>query len=624
MIATPAAVVALYGSLALSGWLLARLMTRGRGAVTAVGALVLASVLAIVLSEGLSVAKLWTTPALAVCSVVTAVIVAIAYVRLCRSVRPERIPQPGVPAPRTTAERLVTTFLRAIAVLVAAATAASLAIEFWIGMRIAPNNWDSMTYHLSRIGYWMQYQRIGDYPGATVRQLGSLPNGEILQALFMLPLKSDKYAFAAQWIALIGLGLAVYVGARLVTRNRPAAIIAGCAFMLLPQPVLQSTTTQNDLICAFFVLAGTVFALRGLLRSYNGELVIGALAIAVAIGTKGTAWFAVPGLVLAGAYLYERQSVSLSRLASLVGLTAMAALVVDGYWFVSNLTHGRPLDGGVAGQTSTLSGAYGAHPDLANIKADLLRTVDITGLPPYPRDTLIRLVDHIAPAQASMNIISYPQEDLTAFGIAGLLVIPVVMVWGLVARRVGPSSRVFAIMSLASLITFALIVAANPWTARLMIYIVALAAPLLALAFRRWWLVLPVLVIMMVPGYRALTHNANKELLHPGGTLPLQLAPRIIQVTQQRPELTGPLLALDSYAPSGSHIGYVGGEDDWDYPVFGSDFGRRVTRISPEDATATRLNSPDLDGTFWALEGTAPPRGSHAIPLGGKYYWIPN
>jgi len=618
-----ACAIATFATTGLAGWILVRLLGVVSIAAQVVGAGVLATALIIVESELLSLFHVWTAEWLFISSV-AALIVAGGL----RYLRPRRRKAPSTPA-QSMRERArclrhpATLAWTALATAMLAITGAALAIEFWIGTQIAPNNWDSMTYHLSRIAYWMQYQHIGDYPGATVRQLGSLPNGEILQAFFMMPLRTDTFAFAAQWLALIGIGVCTYLGARLITRNRPAAILAGCAFCFLPQPVLQSTSTQNDLICAFFVLAGVVFALRGILRSHSGELLIGAIALAIAIGTKGTAWFVMPGLALAVAYLLSRGSATPRQIASLIGLTAVATLVVDGYWFAVNITNGRPIDGGVAGQTSTLSGAYGAKPDFVNVKSNLLRSIDITGLPPWPRDTLIRLVDQIAPAQVSMNLQAYPLEDLAAFGIAGLLLIPPVLVYGLAAFRARTSGHVFAIASTMTLLTFCFIVAANVWTGRLMIVIVALAAPLFTVAFRKWWLVVPVLIIVLVPGYRALTHNANKELLHVAGTLPLREAPRIIQMTQQRPEITGPLMALDQYAAPDAHIGYVGGEDDWDYPVFGPEFGRHITRIPAESATRDALASSALDGTFWALDGKTPPASLQPIPLGGKYFWVP-
>jgi hypothetical protein len=611
-------VALLYCSTAVAAWLLSVLAAVRPGASRWVASLVFGSGLIIVESTALSRFEQWTAAWL--CGVSLAVLTIITIVfrrRLCRNLRRSH------GSIRRAARRAAD--LSPLAIGVLAITAFVFAINFWVGLKIAPNNWDSMTYHLSRIAYWMQQQRIGDFDGQTLRQAGSLPNGEILQAWFMLPLQSDRFAFAPQWLALVGIGLAAYLGARLVTRNRSAAVLAGCAVCLLPQPILQSTSTQNDLICAFFVLGGTVFALRGITRQHRGDILVGALALAVAIGTKGTAWFAVPALVIAATYLIWIRGKPLGAVVRLALWTVAFTVIVDGAWFALNVLNGRPLDGGLSGATSTFSGAAGPNPDyLANAQADLIRTLDFSGLPPEVSTLLFRALNQLAYVQAGMNIRPYPMEDLSAFGIAGLTLIPLVMLYGLLRGRVNASARVFALTSAISLAIFVVTVAANPWTARLMIFIVALAAPLFAFAFHRWWIAIPALIVVMIPGYQAFAHNANKELLNPAATLPLGQADRIVQMTQQRGELTGPLYALDQLAAPDARIGYVGGEDDWDYPVFGPHFRRHVTRIPPADATTLRLQKPGLDGTFWAFDGSPPPRGSQAIPLGGKYYWVPN
>ena len=576
--------------------------------------LILGAAILVVLADALSLVGHWTILALTLASVV--VLIGAGTCSFAFTRRAFTTSEPSPPSKRLQR-------INPIGQILLIVTAGFLAIEFWIGAQVAPNNWDSMTYHLSRAAYWIQYGAVGDYPGASVRQLGSLPNSEILQGTTLMAFQGDTFAFAPQWLALVGIGLLTYLGGRMLTRNRSAAVMAGCLICLLPQPILQSTTTQNDLICAFFVLGGTVFALRGLLTLDRGALIVGATAFAVAIGTKGTAWFAIVGLGIAAVYLVADGRVTIRRLASLVGLTALATVIIDGYWFAINLTNGRPIDGGVAAQTSTLDGAYGAKPDLANAKAVLLRAFDFAGLPPDRRDRLMQVLDNLPSVRDGANLQISPMEDFSAFGIAGMTIIPAVIVYGILSRRVHAPGRVFAISSAVSLGMFVLLVAANPWTARLMIFIVALAAPLLALALRRWWLIIPIIVVVLIPGWDALVHNASKPLLTTAGVLPVRGTDRIGQMTQNRSELSGPLHILDATVTTDAHLGFVGGEDDWDYPLFGPHLSRTITRIPANEASRNRLLNSGLDGTFWADDSQPPPSGVGAVAIGGKYYWIP-
>lgn len=600
--------------LAAAAWLITRLLRITQGAQRLVASIIVGSAIWIVLSEFLSAFTAWRSQT----AMIAVLLCLVAAIGASFAVRSQRRPaERRLPRVRSLGD--------AVAIALLAVAGAVLAIEFWIGSQLAPGNWDSMTYHLSRIAYWMQYQRIGDYPGASIRQLGSLPNAEILQGLAIMPIRVDTYVFVPQWIALIGTAILIYVGAQLLMRNRPAGAFAATIFCLLPQPILQSTSTQNDLICAFFVLGGVVFGLIALTRNQPGAYVVAALSLAIAIGTKGTAWFAMPGLVLGALFLLLEGRTTLRRVAALVVCTGLGTAVVDGYWFAMNIANGRPFDGGVAQQTSTLSGAYGAKPDLTNVTSVVLRAVDFAGLPTDRRDHLMGWLGRFPDLIPRLNLQAQPMEDYTAFGLAGLTLLPIAVLYGLFGRSAGTNARVFAIAAASSFAIFTLLVATNPWTSRLMMFIAALAAPLIAFAWRRWWLALAALLIIAFPAWDAITHNGAKQLVVPGISvlLPLRTTDRIGQMTGQRSELSGPLHFLADNVPNDAHIGFVGGEDDWDYPLFGPRFERVIDRIPASQATLARLKEPGLAGTFWADESRPPPAYTGAIPIGGKYYWIP-
>src|SRR4051812_35193150 len=116
---------------------------------------------------------------------------------------------PLVPRPRLGAPRRVWRSARSHgAVTVACALAAvTLALDFVLGLVVVPNNWDSMTYHLSRAAYWLQERSATQYPGASVRQTGSAPNAEMIQAWTMSLTGTDWIVELVQWTALLATGL---------------------------------------------------------------------------------------------------------------------------------------------------------------------------------------------------------------------------------------------------------------------------------------------------------------------------------------------------------------------------------------------------------------------------------
>ena len=219
----------------------------------------------------------------------------------------------------------------------AAVVGAAVLLELLLALAVAPNNVDSMTYHLSRAAYWVQFNTIEQFPGATVRQGTFPPNAEILLAWTMMLTKGDRFTQIIQWVAMLGATLSVYCWARMLAWERQAAVFAGLVFAMVPLVAMQATSTQNDLVVTAFLLVGALFLYRGISDQHRGELVVGAIAVALAVGTKTTALFMLPGIAMLAL------AASRWRLRPLV---VPAALVLGGvallgsFTYVENLSHG--------------------------------------------------------------------------------------------------------------------------------------------------------------------------------------------------------------------------------------------------------------------------------------------
>ena len=66
-----------------------------------------------------------------------------------------------------------------------------------------PNNWDSMTYHMSRVEYWIQNKAIFFFKTNNPRQNVLAPFSEFLILHFQILSGSDIFANLVQWINLI-------------------------------------------------------------------------------------------------------------------------------------------------------------------------------------------------------------------------------------------------------------------------------------------------------------------------------------------------------------------------------------------------------------------------------------
>ena len=74
-----------------------------------------------------------------------------------------------------------------------------LIITLTTALVASPNNWDSMTYHLSRVMHWIQNENVNFYPTQIDRQLTQPPFAEYFILHLQLLNGSDRFANIVQW-----------------------------------------------------------------------------------------------------------------------------------------------------------------------------------------------------------------------------------------------------------------------------------------------------------------------------------------------------------------------------------------------------------------------------------------
>jgi len=104
---------------------------------------------------------------------------------------------------------------------------------------VPQNNYDSMTYHLSRVGYWMQHQSLTPWPTPNPRQTTSPLNAELGILWTTLLTRSDRLAGFVQWFSAIGTALAIYGISQLMGVKRYQGVFASFLWMTFPPIVLQ-------------------------------------------------------------------------------------------------------------------------------------------------------------------------------------------------------------------------------------------------------------------------------------------------------------------------------------------------------------------------------------------------
>jgi 4-amino-4-deoxy-L-arabinose transferase-like glycosyltransferase len=436
---------------------------------------------------------------------------------------------------------------------------------------------------------------------------------------------------------MIGVIALIFAAGRMVGLPRPQAAFAAGVFALLPIPLIQAATTQNDLLLTFFLMAALVFAVTGLRRRARAPLVLAGLAAGLAVGTKLDFVFIAPAalLVLGASVRRDRPP------ARLVGFGAaaavLAALALGSFVYVQNELN-----------THTLSGFSGT-PNGDFIKANPLRDaartawnmVEAPDLPvpdwvSDPAESVVRPLFRglhgsyfAAPNPAISNVAS---ADSSAYGLVGLLVLLPLLGISIASPRARPWQRLLALGAVSYFAAYSLALGYNPESGRYLLPAVALAAPLFGLLARRpaGALVTVALLVATLPG--AVLHETYKPVLPTGGMPAILSLDRLGQQAVEDDTLLVPLRRLAARVDPHEALGFIGQDDLNDYLLFGQPLARRLVDLGdPAGVTRRLLRARHLRHVFVAFADESPCRGRvclthHAglrfTPLGGSAYLV--
>jgi len=473
----------------------------------------------------------------------------------------------------------------------AGVVAVAFAYQLFVAVASPPSNWDSMTYHLTRAAAWTQRRAVEYVPGAPTERANSFPPVAELQVLWTFVLHGrDTFAALPQLFAEAALTLAVYGLGRRLGWERAAAAFAALLVPTLTEVGLESVTTQNDLVVAAYVATAAYFAL-GRTRV---DVALAGAAVGLAVGTKLTAFFALPAVVLLALGLVSRRRLLELAAASIVGIAALGA-----YTYVLNLAEtGRPLGRVVdetvqqphvtgRGTVATVARSYwrfldlsGFHPktkwveDAGSAGRHVFRALDLPVNPPESTQVQFTFTPNVAVS-----------EDVSFFGPLGFLLVVPLSVGGLALWLIRRADRRTGLLALALplyVLGVALAYRYNGWLGRFYVTPVALTMPLAGALYR--WRKLAAAVAALGALTLVLADAFNGE--KPAG---LESQPAVWSLT--RPEAQAlvnpsllPVLRLAERLPP--RIGAVLGVDDWSYPLYGANLDRRVVFLARRDALA--------------------------------------
>ena len=188
--------------------------------------------------------------------------------------------------------------LASLDIYLSATIVAILVIIGAIAVIAPPNTADAMEYHLPRMIFWVSNHTVRNYPTPDYAQLIQGPAAEFITLHTYLLFGSDRLVNLVEFLSLIGSAVAVSLIAGKLGTGRTGQLFAGLFVVSIPEAILESSGAMTTVVVSFWIVTASYFTIRAVNRKRLVDIITAALAVGLALLTKGIAFIYLPFLIL--------------------------------------------------------------------------------------------------------------------------------------------------------------------------------------------------------------------------------------------------------------------------------------------------------------------------------------
>ncbi len=137
-----------------------------------------------------------------------------------------------------------------------------LGVTLFLAIYVAPNNTDALGYHIARVMFWAQNHDLGHYPTEFSPQLYYNVLSEYFFLHLYLLTGSDYFFNVVQWASMLVILLASSKLLQIWGQSKPIQGLGLLFTFVIPQLILQSTSSQNDLLSASYFLMSVLWGFQ--------------------------------------------------------------------------------------------------------------------------------------------------------------------------------------------------------------------------------------------------------------------------------------------------------------------------------------------------------------------------
>lgn len=431
-------------------------------------------------------------------------------------------------------------------------------------------NWDSMSYHLARVMYFIQNQNTDFFNASYWAQVFHPVYSSYLNIAFFMLFGDERGMNLVQFIGGCFAAFSVFGIALFLSQNIVTSILSGCVFLNLTQVSLQMTSTQNDLWMSSLLGCSLYFLILLKDKKSINLIFLSCLSVAIALGGKLSGVLYLPSIFTFLLITIKNRKIQFWY-CIIFAILASCIFFTAGYW--ENLTHFGTIAGSQDvieehsfkyftiiqrlqfGVENTLR--YSAHffsldgmPDIGIIgevhrgmKKIFVTFFQVLGANLYNQEGIREPFVIDGP---------YANENISYWGILGFLVWISVFLSIFIKRFRHFSPLAFS--AIVFLLSQSFSSQYDPWRGRYFIACAIFAAPITSLIFQRQSyhkIVSSILIVFLFLGsfssMTTLVFRRDRPLIPYRGTKSILTMNRIEQLTSERTVLTQPAIAITDW-----------------------------------------------------------------------------
>lgn len=486
-------------------------------------------------------------------------------------------------------------------------------LQIFLMFYLPPNEWDSMTGHLNRIFYFVQNHSTAHFIG-TNWNIDTYPKsfssvqfypfimGNFNEHLFKLP------NLSAYWMIFIGF----YATLKQLQIAFKTRLLAACLLLFTPIILIQSTSTDTDIVLASYLITSIYFLVRYANSKEPYYIYLFLFSFAIGLSHKITWVFSIPSILVLLLYVRTKTKEiyiwNQIKHFCLGGIFILILSLPTGYLANIKYYH-HPIGPKTAIQHQSIERAGSIHSLLINGSRNTLRyTFDllnfdglrnINSIEKY--QNLINDQFRIIDQKFNLGLENETQFTIIPFSfhrqfefvngtpIYGslflLLLIPSIIL--LFCSKQHNFYYYFFIAFILHFCALAFTAAYDPWKGRYMISSLVYLLPISSILFnkivssKKYVYILPVYLIVIASALTTLIYHGRGALVSTHNLPTIWGKSRMELLTVSRPDITKAYQRFDEIVPQNATVALATINDDYEYPLWGSRFTRKLIPINP-------------------------------------------